>query len=123
MGSRCQKSGTICLPPRALCPEDYSSAMEWFEFSGHGKLTAFSIIYIGPSLMVESGYDRQHPYCTGIVELEEGPKISAQILDVDLDHPEAIRIGMPLEIAFVARGSKDHPQNYLAFRPVISLKK
>lgn len=120
MGSRCLKSGEVFLPPRALCPTDFSSEMEWVELSGRGKLAAFSIIYIGPSQMIAEGYDRKNPYCAGIVELEEGPKISAQILGVDLDHPETIRIGMPLEVAYVERGQGEGKQAYLAFKPVNS---
>ncbi len=120
MGSRCLKDGKLFLPPRAMCPDDYSGDMEWTQFSGRGTLAAFSIIYIGPSAMIATGYDREHPYCSGIVELEEGVRISAQILDVDVYQPETIRIGMPLEAAFVQRGPGDNPQKALAFRPAVS---
>jgi uncharacterized protein len=113
MGSRCKREGALYLPPRALCPADFRSEMEWVEFSGRGRLAAFSIIHIGTQAMIEAGFDRQHPYCTGVVALEEGPQISAQILDVNVLHPETIQIGMPLVAAFVERGQ----QTILAFRP------
>lgn len=116
MGSRC-KHGSLYVPPRPACPEDINSAMEWVQLSGRGRLAAYSIIYIGLSEMIAAGYDRMNPYCAGVVELEEGPKISAQILDVDVRHPESIRIGLPLEAAFIERGQGDHKQAYLAFRP------
>ena len=118
MASRCKCTGAIHLPPRALCPDEHDCEMEWVELSGRGKLAAFSIIYIGPSAMIEAGYDRKNPYCSGIVELEEGVMISAQILGVDVDHPETIQVGMPLEIDFVERGPEEQKQSYLAFRPV-----
>lgn len=118
MGTRCKQNGCVYLPPRALCPDTFSADMEWVEMSGRGKLAAFSIIYVAPSAMIEEGYDRKNPYCAGVVELEEGPKISAQILDVDLQHPETIKIGEQLEVAYVERGKDDHRQTYLAFRPV-----
>src|SRR5574338_551770 len=82
MGSRCSKDGQVYLPPRAMCPSDYGAEMEWVEFSGRGKLAAFSVVFIGPSHMIEAGFDRKNPYCAAIIELEEGPKISAQLLDV-----------------------------------------
>ncbi len=117
MGSRCMQDGKVFLPPRAQCPEDFHTQMEWVEFSGRGKLAAFSIIFIGPSQMIEAGYNRKNPYCAAIIELEEGPKISAQLLDVDAQHPETIQIGMPVQITFVERGPDEHKQTYLAFKP------
>lgn len=117
MGSRCVKDGQVFLPPRALCPQDFGSEMEWVEFSGRGQLAAFSIIYIGPSHMIEAGYNRKNPYCTAIIELEEGPKISAQLLGVDVLHPETIQIGMPVQVDYVERGEGEQKQTFLAFRP------
>jgi uncharacterized OB-fold protein len=117
MGARCKDTGSVFLPPRPMNPETYTANMEWVEFSGRGRLAAYSVISIGPSQMIEAGYDRKKPYCAGIVELEEGPKISAQILDVDVCNPGQIQIGMPVEIAFVERGPEDHRQTFLAFRP------
>jgi uncharacterized OB-fold protein len=65
--------------------------------------------------MLEAGYDRKNPYCTGIVELAEGPRISAQILGIDASHPEEIEIGMSVHIAFVQRGEGEAQQTCLAF--------
>lgn len=116
MGSRCIEDDQVFLPPRAQCA-DFHSQMEWVEFSGRGRLAAFSVIYIGPSQMIEAGYDRKNPYCAAIIELEEGPKISAQLQGVDVLHPETIQIGMPVQVTFVERGSDEHKQTYLAFKP------
>ncbi len=117
MGARCLQDGRLFLPPRAQCPDDFKSQMEWVEFCGRGKLAAFSVIYIGPSQMIDAGYDRKNPYCAAIVELEEGPKISAQLLDVDARHPETISIGMRLQAVFVERGEGEQKQAFLAFKP------
>jgi uncharacterized OB-fold protein len=91
--------------------------MEWIELSGQGKLAAFTIVYIAPSAMIAAGYDRKNPYCAGVVELAEGPKVSAQILGVDVLHPEQIKIGMPLKAKFVERGEGDAKRTFLAFEP------
>jgi hypothetical protein len=117
MGSRCKRDGALFLPPRSMCPADFSSEMEWVEFSGRARLVAFSVIHIGTSAMLEAGFDRQHPYCSGVVALEEGPQISAQILGVDVLRPDTIRIGMPLEAVFAEREPGDGQQVVLAFRP------
>ena len=115
MGSRCTSCGALHLPPRALCPACYGGEMEWQEMSGQGKLVAFTTVYIAPTAMIEAGYGRDNPYCAGIVELEEGPAISAQILGVDPTKPEEIEIGMPLRVAFVRRGAGDEQHTFLAF--------
>jgi uncharacterized OB-fold protein len=115
VGSQCRSCGALHLPPRALCPKCYCEEMEWTEVSGRGKLLAFTTVHIAPTAMIEAGYDRKNPYCTGIVQLEEGPAISAQIVGVDPARPEEIEIGTPLRIAFVQRGEGENERTYLAF--------
>ena len=46
--------------------------------------------------MSKRGYGRDNPYCTGIVTLEEGPRVSARILGVDGNNPQSIKTGMAL---------------------------
>ncbi len=115
MGTRCRTDGELYFPPRPICPQSLSADMEWFEFSGQGKLAAFTIVYIGPAAMIAAGYDRKNPYCVGIVDLADGPKFSAQILGVDVTHPENIKIGMPLKMTFVERGQGEAKRTYPAF--------
>lgn len=118
MAARCQSCGALHLPPRPLCPDCYSTNMAWEALSGEGKLAAFTAIYIAPTVMVEAGYGRDNPYVAGIVQLAEGPSISAQILGVDARQPEQIAIGAPLRAAFVERGVGDTQRTFLAFEPV-----
>ena len=91
MGTRCTKCGAMYLPPRAICPACHSDQLEWIEMSGKGKLAAFSSVFIGPSAMQAEGYDRTNPYCAGVVELDEGVKISARVLGVDAKQPDEHR--------------------------------
>lgn len=115
MASRCPACDALYLPPRAICPACHGDALEWVELSGKGKLAAFSSINIGLSMMSAEGYDRENPYCSGIVELDEGVKISARILGVDAQHPESIRIGTPLTATYLERGDGDDQVTFLAF--------
>lgn len=117
LGSRDKKSGAVFLPPRPLNPANYSIDMEWLEFSGKGTLEAFTIVYIAPSAMIEAGYDRKNPYCVGIVKTEEGPMVSAFIQNVDVNHPENIKVGIPLVASFIDRGEGETRQTFLAFQP------
>jgi uncharacterized OB-fold protein len=117
MGSRCGSCGALHVPPRAICPACFGEKMSWVEMSGEGKLVAFTTVHIAPTAMIEVGYGRDNPYCTGIVELAEGPAISAQILGVDPAMPEEIEIGTPLRVTFVQRGEGDQARTFLAFEP------
>lgn len=123
MATTCRQCGAMWCPPRPVCNKCSSNEMDWQEMSGKGKLVAFTVIGVGTELMLEAGFNRENPYCAGIVELEEGPKISAQILGVDASNPESIKIGIPLQKDFVQRGTfsfsdklKKVPKVYLAFR-------
>jgi uncharacterized protein len=118
MASRCAKCNAVYLPPRPFCTSCYTADMTWVPLKGRGRLTAYTVIAVGPTFMVEEGYDREHHYCSGIVQTEEGPSISARILDVDVARPDAIKIGTPLEVCFLSRGEGDRKKTFLAFRQV-----
>jgi len=92
--------------------------MEWIEMKGKGKLAAFTCIAIGPPLMAKEGYDRKHPYVSGVVELEEGLKVVARIEGVDGSKPETIKIGTPLQVEFLHRGKGSNLTTFLTFRPL-----
>jgi uncharacterized OB-fold protein len=118
MGTRCQSCGTLHLPPRPICTACHGEDLEWAEMSGQGQLIAFTTVHIAPTAMLAEGYGRNNPYCTGIVQLQEGPAISAQILDVDTQQPQNIKIGTPLSVAFIERGNEEAKQTFLAFKRV-----
>lgn len=116
MGTKCSKCGTLYLPARAICPECRDSQMDWTEFGGKGKLAAFTCIAVTPTWMAAEGYGRNEPYCSGIVELEEGPRISARILGVEAKNPESIKVGTPVNMEILERTQGDKTIPYLAFR-------
>lgn len=118
MGSRCEKCGVVFVPPRSVCISCYKTNMQWVEMQGKGKLAAFTCITIAPPFMIDQGYNRKNPYCSGVVELEEGGRVDARIEGVDAGNPEAINVGMPLKVKFLHRKEGDHMETYLAFTPV-----
>jgi len=117
MGSRCKKCKALFVPPRSICVKCYSSEMEWVEMNGTGQLAAFTCITVAPPLMMAQGYDRKHPYCSGVVELEEGARVDARIEGVDATRPEDIKIGMPLRVKFLHQVEGENRETYLAFEP------
>lgn len=86
------KSGQAQWYPRPHCLDDWSVAPEWFEASGKGTLYSFTVI---PRSSIE---DVPAPYVLAIVELEEGARMGAVLVDVD---PGAVKIGMALGVVFV----------------------
>jgi uncharacterized OB-fold protein len=88
--------------------------MEWYEFSGKARLSTFTCISVVPVYMAKQGYGRDKPYCTGVVTLEEGPRVSARILGVDAGNPQSVKTGMDL-VLDLAELDPGYPA--LAFRP------
>jgi len=117
MGAKCTKCEAIYLPPRPMCTKCRVKEMEWVEVEGKGKLAAFTCIAVGSTMMVQEGYGRNNPYCSGVVELEGGQKVTAQIMGVDAQQPESIKIGTPLQLEFVERGEGENRNTYLGFKP------
>ena len=122
VGSKCKKCGHISVPPTPICSECHGRDMEIIELKGKGKLAAYTVVGVGAPLMVEEGFDREHQYCSGVVELEEGPRVTARILGVDVTKPEQIKIGTPVAVDYVkAHHSADQvheegTRTFLAFR-------
>lgn len=116
MAARCRQCGGMYVPPRAICPRCQGEELEWIETSGKGRLAAFTVIYSGPTFMVEQGFDRKNPYISGIVELEEGPRISARITGLDPAKPAEIQIGTPVRADFLEAGQGESQRTYLAFK-------
>ncbi len=69
-------------------------------------------------MMIEQGYGRDKPYISGIVELDEGVKVSARINGLDATKPAEIKVGTPLEVDFVTFGEGDNAKTYLAFKTI-----
>ncbi len=117
MGSRCKACNALFVPPRPICIHCYSSDMEWVELKGEGKLGAFTCISVGPPFMIAEGFNRKNPYCSGVVDLEEGARVDARIEGVDTLKPETIQVGMPLKVKYLHRDEEGIPKTYLAFEP------
>ena len=118
MGSNCKQCGAVYAPPRPKCIKCHNSDMQWIEMKGKGKLAAFTSISIGPAFMTEEGYNRKNPYCVGVVELDEGPRVDARIEGVEPSKPGNIKVGTPMTVKFLHRGESIEKITYLAFEPL-----
>lgn len=117
MATRCRACGAIHLPPRAICPTCHANIDEWVALSGRGVLASFTAIHIAPSTMAAAGYDRNHPYLSGIVNLEEGVSISARIVGLEANAPTLAWIGLALDVRWIDEGEGDLRRTVLAFAP------
>ena len=117
MGSKCGSCSALFLPPRPICTECHKPQMDWVEVEGKGKLVSFTCIAVGPPSMKAEGFDRDNPYCLGIVEFDQGVRVVARIQGVDTRNPETIRIGMPLRARYLHRGEGENERTVLAFEP------
>ena len=89
-GTVCADCGAKFFPPRQVCAECKSTNLKPHEFDGHGELYSFTTVYSPPS-----GYEGYVPYIVGMVKLDEGPMVEAQITDIN---PDDVRIGQRVEM-------------------------
>ena len=89
---RCDACGHAQLYPRLHCTRCRSS-VHWEDASGLATLYSFTVI-------------RQHfvrpfrdlvPYVVALVDLDEGPRLMTNLVDVELDE---VRVGMRVEARF-----------------------
>jgi uncharacterized OB-fold protein len=62
------------------------------KFSGKGKVFTYTVIRNS-----SEEFREYTPYIVGIIQLEEGPKVTSQIIDC---RPEDVYVGMPVETCF-----------------------
>ena len=117
MGSKCEKCGAQYVPPRSICRKCKSIKMQWVQLKGEGKLAAFTRIFVCPPYMTKQGYDRKHPYVSGVVELGENLRVDARIEEIDGIKSEDIYIGMPLVAKFILQYQEEGATTSLTFVP------
>lgn len=88
-GSKCSNCSEFFYPTKKKCPKCESNELEDYKFKGTGQIYSYSIIHNAPA-----GMEKQVPYAIAIIKLDEGPRITAQLVDIDL---EKIEIGMKVE--------------------------
>jgi len=116
-GSKCGSCGTLDFPPRSVCPQCGRRSvgrMERVKLKGKGTVVSYTVIHEAPAQ-----YEMMKPYVLAIIQLEEGCRLTSQIIDVD---PAQVKIGMPVEAAFRKLGQEGEAGiiHYgYKFRPVV----
>jgi uncharacterized OB-fold protein len=91
VGSKCKKCGKIYFPPRVFCKKCGNGELEEYKLKEEGKVHTFTIIHVAPS-----GFEHRVPYCIGIIELEDGVKITGEIVG----EIEKVKIGSKVRAVF-----------------------
>lgn len=93
IGTKCNTCNTSYFPTRIVCHKcRRKGKIEKCEFKGKGKIYSFTEISSAPA-----GFEEQAPYVLAIIELEEGPRLTAQIVDVK---GSDVKIGDTVESVF-----------------------
>jgi len=90
IGVRCETCNKAYFPKRSLCPKcRRKGKITEVEFTGKGKVYSFTEVSSPPE-----GFEDQVPYILAVIELEEGAKLTGQIVDA---HKDDVEIGTPVE--------------------------
>ncbi len=92
IGVQCSKCKALYFPPRELCKKCKSTKLTPYKFKGAGEVVTYTVIRVAPT-----GFEMLAPYALAIIQLEEGPRLTAQIADCD---PEKVSIGDKVQLAF-----------------------
>lgn len=89
---KCKGCGKVFFPPRTVCNGCRGRAFDDVKLAQTGTVETFTVIRVAPS-----GFSDEAPYAVGIIKLDDGVKLTAQIVDCD---PEKIAIGDPVKLEF-----------------------
>lgn len=95
IGNKCEECEQVFFPPRESCPKCRRKSMgkiKEIRLTGKGVIITYSIIHVGPE-----EFEEQVPYPIAVIQLDEGPRITAQIVDCDI---QDVKIGMKVESTF-----------------------
>ncbi len=107
VGNKCETCGNYYFPPKTVCPVcRRKGKLVEYQFSGKGRIESYTVVYTPPD-----GMEDQAPYVLAIIKLDEGPMLTAQVVDVE---PSEVKIGMPVELVF-RRISEDGDSGLISY--------
>jgi uncharacterized OB-fold protein len=89
----CNECGLKFHYPRALCPDCLSDDVDWEEAAGTGEVYTYTLMH-----QLSGWPDEDLPLVVAYVELDEGPRMMTNVVDVDA---EDVSIGDRVQVKFV----------------------
>jgi uncharacterized OB-fold protein len=89
----CQSCGSFRFPPSPICPECTAEGGEWTALSGRGRIFSFVVFHRA----YHKSFEGDLPYAVALVELEEGPRLISNIVNIAHDQ---LRCDMPVKVVF-----------------------
>jgi len=89
---KCKGCGKVFFPPRLVCDECKGREFEKVTLPREGKLVTYTIIHTPAK-----GFSDEAPFAVGIVELDGGTRITAQVVDWN---PDELKVGADVRIEF-----------------------
>jgi hypothetical protein len=90
--AKCDACGHVHFPPRLVCQKCKGRKFTTTNLAQTGVVETFTIIRVAPT-----GFGDEAPYAVGVIRLDDGVKVTAQITDCDL---ERLAIGDPVRLEF-----------------------
>ncbi len=100
---RCNACGKFWFPPSQRCPHCLSSNFDWLPSAGQGRIYSFVVYH----RVYHPAFEQDVPYAVAIIELDEGPRLLANIVGTPTDK---IRCDMRVSVVFEERGDQTIPQ-------------
>jgi uncharacterized OB-fold protein len=100
IGKKCPTCSSLYFPSRDVCLKCGSIEMQEHKFIGKGTIATFTIIrtpIVDPEEEISEKFSRSIPYNLAIIQLEEGPLLTSEIVDCT---PDKIKIGEKVEVVF-----------------------
>ncbi len=90
---KCQGCGHLRWPAALICPKCHSEESEWIEVSGRGKVYTYAVY----RQAFHPGFEKDLPYVTASIELEEGPRLLSNVVNCP---PEKVYCEMPVKVTW-----------------------
>ena len=90
---RCRRCGERWHPPMPRCPACQAADYDWLESTGLGSVYTWTVV----EHPTHPAFQDKVPYVVAVVELDEGPRIVANIVDCE---PYAVSGSMRVRVTY-----------------------
>jgi uncharacterized OB-fold protein len=88
----CKQCAYLAFPPRLICPKCGHKDFQSIKLKPQGKILTYTIVHVA-----DDDFSIETPFAVGIIETDEGARLTAQIVDCDFSE---IEIGKKVILVF-----------------------